>query len=179
MDLTVIGASRQVQEYWSAPANFVNFSSKVMRGGVGVSANLPDRSPAGRENCCLINIAERQEISLSYLEQLFAMLRRSALVVSSRGPGGGYRLGRNAEEISIGEVFRAVEETANGSEGGRDWTAGGGATASLWTALDDHIREFLEGVSVADVMAGRLNGVVANGSAHRADGGLSAPGKLA
>ncbi len=149
------------------------------KGRYAVIALVDVAQNAGNRPVALADVAERQQISLSYLEQLFAMLRRSALVVSSRGPGGGYRLGRNAEEISIGEVFRAVEETANGSEGGRDWTAGGGATASLWTALDDHIREFLEGVSVADVMAGRLNGVVANGSAHRADGGLSAPGKLA
>jgi Rrf2 family iron-sulfur cluster assembly transcriptional regulator len=130
---------------------------------------------AGARPVALAEVAERQQISLSYLEQLFAMLRRSGLVVSSRGPGGGYRLGREAAEISIGEVFRSVEETGNTAEGSRDWTSGGGATATLWTALDDHIREFLEGVTVSDVMVGRVNPALPNG----VDGGLSAQPKLA
>lgn len=124
----------------------------------------------------LAEVAERQKISLSYLEQLFAMLRRNNLVVSSRGPGGGYRLQRTAAAISIGEVFRAVEETGNGND--RDWTGNGGATATLWSALDEHIRDFLEGVTVADVMAGRINAHLSNGSAAGMRPGLSAEAKL-
>ncbi len=111
----------------------------------------------------LAEVAERQKISLSYLEQLFSMLRRSGLVVSSRGPGGGYRLQRPAGDISIGEVFRAVEETGNGHD--REWPGMTGVTAGLWSALDDHIREFLEGVTVADVMAGRMASSTAAGLA--------------
>ena len=111
----------------------------------------------------LAEVAERQKISLSYLEQLFSMLRRNSLVVSSRGPGGGYRLQRAADDISIGEVFRAVEETGSAE---RDWPGATGVTAGLWAALDTHIRDFLEGVTVADVMSGRMGGLhVINGGA--------------
>jgi Rrf2 family iron-sulfur cluster assembly transcriptional regulator len=127
----------------------------------------------------LAEVAQRQKISLSYLEQLFAMLRRNSVVVSSRGPGGGYRLQRPAQTISIGEVFRAVEET--GAE--REWPRGGTATASLWAALDEHIRDFLEGLTVADVMAGRVNGHFAHASAQgmapAMANGVSAEAKLA
>jgi len=121
----------------------------------------------------LAEVAERQKISLSYLEQLFAMLRRAGLVASSRGPGGGYRLQRPANEITIGEVFQAVEETGS-TEQGRDWTAERHPTAGLWSALDDYIRDFLQSVSVGDVMAGRLNGPLSGGSKRGIDGGLSA-----
>jgi len=129
----------------------------------------------------LAEVAERQKISLSYLEQLFAMLRRSNLVVSSRGPGGGYRLQRPSAEVSIGEVFRAVEETGNGHD--RDWPGMTGITSSLWSALDDHIRDFLASVSVADVMAGKFADIYPNGAANGASAGmangLSAQAKLA
>jgi Rrf2 family transcriptional regulator, iron-sulfur cluster assembly transcription factor len=118
----------------------------------------------------LAEVAERQKISLSYLEQLFSMLRRSGLVVSSRGPGGGYRLQRPAGDISIGDVFRAVEETANGQD--REWPGMTGVTAGLWSALDEHIRDFLEGVTVSDVMAGRM----ANGAASGMTGEAVAAG---
>lgn len=125
----------------------------------------------------LADVAERQKISLSYLEQLFAMLRRGNLVVSSRGPGGGYRLQRPAASVSIGEVFRAVEETAAGQD--RDWPKSNTATSGLWTALDHHIRDFLEGVTVADVMAGSVNGHPANDAGAEMANGLSAQAKLA
>lgn len=124
----------------------------------------------------LAEVAERQKISLSYLEQLFAMLRRSGLVISSRGPGGGYRLQRPSAEVSIGEVFRAVEETGSGQD--RDWPGMTGITSSLWSALDDHIRDFLESVSVADVMAGKFADIYPKASAVMANG-LSAQAKLA
>jgi Rrf2 family iron-sulfur cluster assembly transcriptional regulator len=130
-------------------------------------AKHSDRGPVA-----LAEVAERQKISLSYLEQLFSMLRRNNLVVSSRGPGGGYRLQRAAEDISIGEVFRAVEETGNGD---RDWPGASGATAGLWAALDNHIRDFLERVTVADVMSGRMSGLhIAGGTASSI--GVSAAG---
>lgn len=153
------------------------------KGRYAVIALIDVAGNASSRPVALGEVAERQQISLSYLEQLFAMLRRAGLVVSSRGPGGGYRLSRPTGEISIGEVFRAVEETGNAEAGGRDWTAGGGGAAGLWTALDDHIRAFLEGVTVADVVAGRVNGQVLNGAAPRIDpridGDLSARTKLA
>jgi Rrf2 family transcriptional regulator, iron-sulfur cluster assembly transcription factor len=146
------------------------------KGRYAVVALVDVASRAGPGPVPLAEVAERQKISLSYLEQLFAMLRRNNLVVSSRGPGGGYRLQRPADAIRIGEVFRAVEETGNGAD--RDWISSGGTTATLWSALDDHIREFLEGVTVADVMAGKVNAHFSNGSAASMSPGLSAEAKL-
>jgi Rrf2 family iron-sulfur cluster assembly transcriptional regulator len=103
----------------------------------------------------LAEVAERQDISLSYLEQLFAMLRRAGLVVSSRGPGGGYRLAKPAIDTTIREVFEAVDESsARAGENGHD-EPGGGMAEPLWKALSDRIGQFLESVSVADVVAGR------------------------
>jgi len=122
----------------------------------------------------LADVAARQKISLSYLEQLFAMLRRANLVVSARGPGGGYRLERPARDISVGEIFRAVDETSDGAEAGMRLD---GATSGLWSALDGHISAFLEGVSVADVIEGRvdggLKGQLDGKSAHRQAAALS------
>ena len=69
------------------------------------SGELPER-----ESVCLSEIAARQEISLAYLEQLFAKLRRGGLVVAIRGPGGGYRLARAASETRIADIIFAVEE---------------------------------------------------------------------
>jgi Rrf2 family transcriptional regulator, iron-sulfur cluster assembly transcription factor len=150
------------------------------KGRYAVTAMLDLALHAQHGPVSLADISERQGISLSYLEQLFAMLRRSGLVLSSRGPGGGYRLQRPAADITIGEVFRAVEETGNGhSEPGRDWAAEGGITSGLWSALDDHIRDFLEGVTVADVMAGKVHGTARKGSAAIRPSDLSGQSKLA
>jgi Rrf2 family iron-sulfur cluster assembly transcriptional regulator len=154
------------------------------KGRYAVVALIDVAQNSGTGPVPLAEVADRQKISLSYLEQLFAMLRRNNVVVSSRGPGGGYRLQRSAGAISIGEVFRAVEET--GAE--RDWPRGGGATIALWAALDEHIRDFLESLTVADVMAGRVNshfaGDIPNGHDPRAAAqamanGVSAGAKLA
>ncbi|MDP3737873.1 MAG: Rrf2 family transcriptional regulator [Hyphomonadaceae bacterium] len=147
------------------------------KGRYAVIALIDVAQNSGQGPVPLADVAERQAISLSYLEQLFAMLRRSNLVVSSRGPGGGYRLQRPANSISIGEVFRAVEETGNGQD--REWPKTNGATAGLWSALDEHIRDFLEGVTVADVMAGKINGHVADDQVAGMANGLSAQAKLA
>lgn len=148
------------------------------KGRYAVIALLDVAENSSARPVALAEVAERQQISLSYLEQLFAMLRRSGLVVSARGPGGGYRLQRPAQEITVGEIFRAVEDTGNAekapNEQGRDWVGGGHPAAVLWLALDEHIREFLEGVTVADVMAGKVKSQF---SAHPASGmnpGLSA-----
>lgn len=136
---------------------------------VDVAANSASRPVA------LAEVAERQQISLSYLEQLFAMLRKAGLVVSSRGPGGGYRLQRSGHEITVGEVFRAVEDAGNAEHNGRDWS--GGATAGLWAALDEHIRDFLEAVAISDVLSGKFNAFLRepnDGKAGGIDRGLSA-----
>lgn len=100
----------------------------------------------------LADVASRQRISLSYLEQLFALLRRAGLVQASRGPGGGYRLQRAAGEISVAEVFRAVEEPGTAADGtGRDWSQG--PAAGLWTALDEHMEQFLDKATLAELVS--------------------------
>jgi Rrf2 family iron-sulfur cluster assembly transcriptional regulator len=112
----------------------------------------------------LAEIAKRQEISLSYLEQLFAKLRRGGLVKSVRGPGGGYRLSRSAEDIRIADIILAVDEpiTATrcreGSAKGCTGSAGRCVTHDLWEELGRHIHVFLATVSLADVVERRVLG---------------------
>lgn len=111
----------------------------------------------------LSDIASRQEISLSYLEQLFAKLRKAGLVKSIRGPGGGYKLARSANETRIADIMVAVEEPVevtrcgNASRGCLD----GGRrciTHDLWDELGRHIHLFLNGVTLEDVLQRRIMG---------------------
>ncbi len=112
----------------------------------------------------LAEIAERQEISLSYLEQLFGKLRRHHLVKSVRGPGGGYRLGRMAEDIRVADVVVAVDEPLSatrchpGSATGCHGTKGRCLTHDLWEELGNQIHLFLASVSLADVINKRILG---------------------
>lgn len=112
----------------------------------------------------LADIAERQEISLSYLEQLFARLRRSGLVVSARGPGGGYRLAREAGAVSIAAIVLAVDEPLHATRCGSHRNAGcmkkgeRCLTHDLWDEMGRKIQDYLESVSLADVVLGRLGG---------------------
>lgn len=110
----------------------------------------------------LADIAERQGISLSYLEQLFAKLRLAKLVKSVRGPGGGYLLGRNAAELPISDVIEAVDErlratrcapgSPRGCTGGQERCL----THELWDELSEHIHLFLNSVTLYDVVEGRI-----------------------
>jgi Rrf2 family iron-sulfur cluster assembly transcriptional regulator len=105
----------------------------------------------------MAQIAERQQISLPYLEQLFSKLRQSKLVKSMRGPGGGYILARPAEEIFVGEIMQAVGEpvkmTRCESDDGVGCLNGEDCiTHSLWSALSDHIYAFLGSVTLKDVI---------------------------
>lgn len=112
------------------------------------------RSGAGRP-VSLAEIAERQNMSLAYLEQLFCKLRRSGLVVSVRGPGGGYRLGREAQAIPIADIILAVDDRlCADEEAATEAVAGECAIRALWRALADHVQSFLRSVSLADVVAG-------------------------
>ncbi len=123
---------------------------------------MTDLARHGRKRAVtLAEIAGRQEISQAYLEQLFAALRRSGLVASVRGPGGGYRLALSADLISVVDVVRAVDEplAATRCEGAQTGCLGGGercATHDLWDALGDHISEFLAAVSLEDVVQRRV-----------------------
>lgn len=109
----------------------------------------------------LADIAARQDLSLPYLEQLFTRLRREGLVVSHRGPGGGYRLARPAEQLAVADIVLAVDEpmeTLRCKSRDKGCMPGGERclTHDLWEALGDHIHSFLSGVSLDDVIQGRL-----------------------
>lgn len=103
----------------------------------------------------LADIAERQSLSLSYLEQLFARLRRNQLVGSVRGPGGGYQLAREPAHINMAEIIHAVDEEIDVSGcGGRGDCQGGNRCLphSLWMGLSAQIQQFLESISLADLV---------------------------
>ncbi|MBR9906988.1 MAG: Fe-S cluster assembly transcriptional regulator IscR [Gammaproteobacteria bacterium] len=103
----------------------------------------------------LADISERQGISLSYLEQLFARLRKQGLVSSVRGPGGGYRLGLEASMISISAVIQAVDESIDATRCQGKGGCQGGArclTHSLWTDLSERIEDFLASITLAELV---------------------------
>ncbi|WP_018918127.1 Fe-S cluster assembly transcriptional regulator IscR [Vreelandella zhanjiangensis] len=103
----------------------------------------------------LADISQRQEISLSYLEQLFARLRRSELVRSVRGPGGGYLLSKPASDISVSAVIDAVDETVDATrcQGLSDCQQGNTClTHHLWCELSGQIRHFLDDITLAQLM---------------------------
>ena len=114
----------------------------------------------------LAMIAERQQISLSYLEQLFAKLRRGGVVSSTRGPGGGYRLPRPAAAIYLNQIIDAVEEDIDltrcgqmhnplGPEAGKGCVQGAKCNAhDLWGALGRHMEEFFKQVTLQMVVDG-------------------------
>ena len=110
----------------------------------------------------LADIAERQDVSLPYLEQLFVRLRRAGLVESARGPGGGYKLSRPATEIRVSEVLSAVDETVSamhlgaGVSGGVSGSRAQTLSNRLWQSLSAHVYVFLHNATLADVAHNRL-----------------------
>lgn len=125
------------------------------KGRYAVTAMLDLAIHQGHGPIALADIAQRQGISLSYLEQLFAKLRRRSLVTSVRGPGGGYNLARQATDIHIAEVIAAVDENV-------DTTRCGGAhncqndgpclTHDLWHDLSDRIYDYLNRISLQQLV---------------------------
>src|SRR5690606_23707249 len=107
----------------------------------------------------LATISERQNISLSYLEQLFGKLRRHELVDSMRGPGGGYSLAKLARNITVADIIFAVDEPLDATDcgGKQDCTRGTGGrpgrcmTHGLWTTLKRKMVEYLDSVSLQDL----------------------------
>ena len=109
----------------------------------------------------LAGISERQDISLSYLEQLFSRLRRNGLVKSVRGPGGGYRIAMPLQAISISDIITAVDEQIDATQcGGQENCQGEKRcmTHELWTSLNFKILEYLSGVSLAELVASQREG---------------------
>jgi Rrf2 family iron-sulfur cluster assembly transcriptional regulator len=110
----------------------------------------------------LAEIATRQEISLSYLEQLFARLRKGGLVQSVRGPGGGYRLAKTASETVVADIVLAVDEPLRATRCAQHNSSTGCMMAgercithNLWEDLGDEIHRYLAGVSLEDVVLNR------------------------
>ena len=103
----------------------------------------------------LADIAKRQGISLSYLEQLFAKLRRSGLVDSVRGPGGGYTLAMEPNKISVAEIIVAINENIDATRCGGEKNCHGDETClthQLWEDLSTRIHEFLNGITLGDLV---------------------------
>ncbi|CCE24442.1 Fe-S cluster assembly transcriptional regulator IscR [Methylotuvimicrobium alcaliphilum] len=125
------------------------------KGRYAVTAMLDLAYHSQQDPVTLTDIATRQTISLSYLEQLFARLRRAGMVTGVRGPGGGYRLSRAANEINIAEIIEAVDEPLDTTK-----CAGEGncqnnkacLTHDLWMGLSDQIRGYLKGISLGDLL---------------------------
>jgi len=128
------------------------------KGRYAVTAMLDLAMHQGKGPITLADIAQRQGISLSYLEQLFSRLRKQSLVSSVRGPGGGYTLGRDAGSIFVAEVISAVDENV-------DTTRCAGAhncqdnqqclTHDLWQDLSARIYDYLNQISLEDLMQRR------------------------
>lgn len=125
------------------------------KGRYAVTAMLDLAIHSDKGPITLSDISQRQGISLSYLEQLFARLRKRGLVLSTRGPGGGYRLSRSPSEIPVAEVITAVDEYVDMMKcGGKGDCTGEGPciTHELWEELSQRIHEFLEGISLGDLV---------------------------
>ena len=109
----------------------------------------------------LAGISERQEISLSYLEQLFSRLRRNGLVKSVRGPGGGYRIAKALDDISVSDIITAVDEQIDATQCGGNENCHEERrcmTHDLWSSLNVRILDYLSGVSLAELVASQRNG---------------------
>jgi Rrf2 family transcriptional regulator, iron-sulfur cluster assembly transcription factor len=131
------------------------------RGRLAVAAmiDLALRSPSGP--VALAGIASRQQISLSYLQALFARLRRHGLVEATRGPGGGYALGREAQGITVADIIVAVDEPiVTVGCGGKGHCRGDGTPTclahELWAGLNARLTDCLDAVSLKELVDGQL-----------------------
>jgi Rrf2 family iron-sulfur cluster assembly transcriptional regulator len=125
------------------------------KGRYAVTAMLDVALHSQESPVPLADISERQGISLSYLEQLFSKLRKAGLVASVRGPGGGYRLGADANEIAIGMVISAVDESVDATKCSGKADCQGGSrclTHTLWRDLSARISEFLNNITLGELM---------------------------
>ncbi len=128
------------------------------KGRYAVTAMLDLALHVEKGPISLADISQRQGISLSYLEQLFAKLRRNGLVTSVRGPGGGYRLSRPSIEICIADVVDAVSEKVDTTRCGGSGGCQDGdecLTHHLWQDLSNQIHDFLSDISLAQLVSKR------------------------
>jgi Rrf2 family iron-sulfur cluster assembly transcriptional regulator len=125
--------------------------STKSRFAVNALIDLALREQAGP--VALAAIATRQQISLSYLEQLFSRLKRDGIVESTRGPGGGYTLARPAGEVSLADIVNAVETPAPDSE---EAQASGGLAGELWQRLDRVMLQHMESIFLAELVGEQM-----------------------
>jgi len=134
------------------------------KGRYAVMAMVDLASHSGGKPVALADIADRQEISLSYLEQLFGKLRKGGLVKSVRGPGGGYLLAREAGETRVSDIIMAVDELIKatrctpGSPSGCHLNKSRCMTHDLWEELGNQIYLYLSSVTVSDIVERRVLG---------------------
>ncbi len=131
------------------------------KGRFAVTAMIDLAMRSGTGPVSLAAISQRQQISLSYLEQLFGKLRRHELVESTRGPGGGYALGRKADEITVADIIVAVDEALDatgcaGQENCMGDDAGRCMTHDLWASLNKKMIEFLSSISLKKLVDEQL-----------------------
>jgi Rrf2 family transcriptional regulator, iron-sulfur cluster assembly transcription factor len=125
------------------------------KGRYAVTAMLDLALNSTQGPITLADISKRQGISLSYLEQLFSRLRKKALVDSARGPGGGYRLSRDAHQIAVADVITAVDENVDatrcqGKQNCQD--SNECLTHELWVDLSEQIHDFLSKISLGELV---------------------------
>ena len=123
------------------------------RFAVNALIDLALRESAGP--VALASISQRQQISLSYLEQLFSRLRRDGMVASTRGPGGGYTLGRSAEQISVADIVSAVDEPLG--EGGGEEDRSLGMSKALWQRLNAVMLEHMATITLASLVQEQMD----------------------
>ncbi|OCG00433.1 Fe-S cluster assembly transcriptional regulator IscR [Gilliamella sp. wkB112] len=125
------------------------------KGRYAVTAMLDVALHSNSGPVSLADISVRQEISLSYLEQLFARLRKNGLVMSVRGPGGGYVLSRSMDKIAISSIVKAVNENVHATKCNGETGCQGGVkclTHSLWNDLSDRIDDFLTSITLSELV---------------------------
>jgi Rrf2 family iron-sulfur cluster assembly transcriptional regulator len=134
------------------------------KGRYAVTAMLDLALNAQQGPVSLADISERQSISVSYLEQLFAKLRKGGLVASMRGPGGGYQLSRDSDAIFVAEIIDAVDERVDVTRCGGQGDCQQGVmclTHELWSDLSNQLHAFLESISLKELVERREVRVVA------------------
>jgi len=134
------------------------------KGRYAVTAMLDLAYHSEKRPVTLTDIAKRQDISLSYLEQLFARLRRAGMVEGVRGPGGGYQLSRDAKMINVADIILAVDEPIDSTRCGGKANCQNSQpclTHDLWMGLSDQIRNYLSTISLQDLLQRRSVRVVA------------------
>lgn len=134
------------------------------KGRYAVTAMLDLAYHSDTKPVTLTEIARRQDISLSYLEQLFAKLRRAGMVTGVRGPGGGYRLSRPADAINVADIITAVDESVDSTRCGGKGNCQNNQpclTHELWVGLSEQIRTYLAGISLEDLLSRRAVQAVA------------------